>query len=445
MVTTRSQEKKSTDTPEPSIVVNISTSTEQQTPSIQPKRRSTPRVKASQDDTQKSPKTSAVPEKASPIEDDATPTANNKTVPIRQKPAEPFYTPAQTPANKRKRFTSEELDESTLDTFETPAEHPQTRPDVTIEEEHDDDDDDDAPEVVSSKTAAEQVRALRNRTPSSAGRKRRKTALDQVPAEPASDTIEVVSTPATPAKEPVQDEAKESDGTAVNDQPEVEVSPSLLEDERTPQTITVSETIIVETASPKPNEEDQTEIPERVLDNATEADDDTASATVPPTSTEELQDQPSDDQLAVNDAPLTKPTTADVQPENEPEVSVPDDQASSTILEHTSTPSTVVEISAQPTISPPPSAARPAPEPQAQLRHQPSSRSSLTNRTTTAPKPPSSILSPRGRVALLHGRRPQKSKPTSSLTAYRSRILNRHPRTSTWGAPGQRKVRFVGA
>ncbi|KAI1607981.1 hypothetical protein EDD37DRAFT_644209 [Exophiala viscosa] len=456
MVTTRLQEKKSHDTPEPSTAVDLSTNTEQQTPSNPSKKRSTPRTKATQNvDAQKSLKKSARTEDSSLLDDDATPMANNKTVPIRQKPTESFFTPAQTPANKRKRFTSEELEDSTLDTFETPAEHPQSRPEQ-IEEEHDDDD---APEVVSSKSAAAQIRGLRSRGLSTPGNKRRKTAKNQKSAEPVpvSDTIEVVSTPATPAKKPDQDEEQETDDTIVNDQSEAEVPSVQTEDESIPQTITVSETIIVETASLKPDEEDQTQSPAPVVDDASETIDETAPTTVLPTATEEPEAEPSTDHATLDDPTIPEETSAAAQPESVSEESAPNDLASSTVREHISASPTIPETqdaflnhtSSQLTTSTPKSTAKRAPEPQPQSRHRPNSRSSLPNRPTKLSKPSkpsSSNLSPQERVALLRGHRPgQKPKATSSLEAYRNRILDRHPRTSAWGAPGQRKVKFLGA
>lgn len=459
MVTTRSQEKRGHDTPEPSsIVVDISAAPESKTPSTASKKRTTPRARAAQDtDARKGLEKDAESAKSSLVQDDdATPTANNKTVPYRQKATESFFTPAQTPANKRKRFTSEELEDSTLDTFETPAEHPQSRHEyaTTTEEEHADDDDD-APEVVSSKTAAEQVRALRSRGPSSAGRKRRRTAVDQESFALESDTIEVLSTTGTTNEKPVQvgtDEAALlSDGTAMNDQPGAEVTTVQVDEESTHQAENTNASIIVETATTEHEKDDQTQEPPPASDDATKPVDD--EETTPTPATEEKEARPSDDQTPLNGVPLPDQTTNEVQPQDEPEASPSNDLTSSAVPKHTSAlPSSAPETQgtpdttfAQPTVpTPSPGAAKSAPEPSP--HHRPLSGSSLLERKANPPKPSSSILSQRQRAAILREHRPaQKPLTTSSLDAYRSRVLDRHPRTSAWGAPGQRKVRFVGA
>ncbi|KAL2440732.1 hypothetical protein ABEF95_000946 [Exophiala dermatitidis] len=109
----------------------------------------------------------------------------NLKLPERLKATEKYFTPMTT--NKRKRFNSEGLEDSTQESSIAPEQTP-TQTSGQRQEVPDTDDDDDVPETISSKVAAQE--ALKGRTPPSRGsaRKRQKTAIQPTAAATRSES-----------------------------------------------------------------------------------------------------------------------------------------------------------------------------------------------------------------------------------------------------------------
>ncbi|KAK7895087.1 hypothetical protein LTR67_005826 [Exophiala xenobiotica] len=484
MVTTRLQEKLGQETPNSSGTENISSAKGSPSVSRASRGRGTPRKTEPKNATAvKSSSKISIEIGPSPLaQQHATPGADDrKELPERLKSPSTFYTPGKTPApNKRKRFASEEPEEdSILDTFKTPAEYPRTHNEIPSTEDEDDDDDD-APEVLSSKTTPLKARgAPTTRSGRGSGRKRRKAATD---VANDSSTIDVARTHPTPDEALAEAEAEanegvSSDATAVGD---------LVDATRIPSNTTTTNQPIEETDAAISHEE-----PLAIADPSAAVDsvDDPQSAS--------LEDHP--DSLEDTITIMSVPESTDMDSQRKTAAAAADAdklESMETPVEHMSSAldsaiipgsapnadagpevETEDKVSAPSSTSLPPSQALPSdsapaslPEPSgtnlnttshSYSEHIPASAIRTTSITAKPESHSHSLSNPslskaksvmktssisarqQPASALLREHLP-KPKPTP-LQDFRSRLLNRHPRTTNFGPPGHKRVKFVGA
>ncbi|KAK5266192.1 hypothetical protein LTR99_008191 [Exophiala xenobiotica] len=486
MVTTRLQEKLGQETPNSSGTENISSAKGSPSVSRASRGRGTP--------TKTEPKNATASKSSSKIsieigpsplsQQHATPGADDrKELPERLKSPSTFYTPGKTPtANKRKRFASDEPEEdSILDTFKTPAEYPRTHNEIPSTEDEDDDDDD-APEVLSSKTTPLKARgAPTTRSGRGSGRKRRKAATD---VADDSSTIDVARTQPTPDEALAEAEAEanggvSSDATAVGDQVDATRIPSNTTTtnqpmEETNAAISHEEPLAIADPSAAvdsvddPQSASLEDLPDSLEDTITimsvpEATDmdsqrKTAAAAADADKLESMETPVEHMSSALDSAiiPGSAPNAdADAGPEVETEgkVSAP----SSTRLP----PSQELPSDSAPASLPEPSATNLNTTSHSSSEHIPASAIRTTaitatpqsnshshsnlnlNKAKSVKKISSTSTRQRPASALLREHLP-KPKPTP-LQDFRTRLLNRHPRTTNFGPPDHKRVKFVGA
>ncbi len=417
------------------------------------------------------------------------------------------------PVNKRRRFSSEGPNDNI--TVEIPVREihdvkAQVPPaEVLIEDESDEDA---APEVISSRDAAQQARALPNRAIRHAGNKRRKVTME--PADIATSTApESILTVIQPneqiadASESVDQDSAQGAAAITLNEAAAEGAPQITGGESTASEVTTPQN------EPTPSATKETEISVQISipksDTLSLDDQEIAPAEVPARIAEEVHGdeapalqqnpEPSID-LAITEAKAATSTdlhlnvSEEVPPDvmEEVEVNIPLHEPLPLAEPNNPAPGvttmqTNLETAQQTTVDPsmsqsaetdtmlPSSPAEQAatqeqtfattPPPEDQVLHTPQPITSglvtpiwqtrthdtpvgsasfpaaarKTENTNTLPSRPRPKLSLH-RAALVTS----KPKPTS-LQQYRDRLLNRHQRTTTWGPPGFRKTKFVGA
>ncbi|KAJ4512891.1 hypothetical protein HRR83_005233 [Exophiala dermatitidis] len=337
----------------------------------------------------------------------------NLKLPERLKPTEKYFTPMTT--NKRKRFNSERLDDSTQESLVVEEQTP-TQPGGQVREvpDTDDDDDDDAPETISSKVAVRQ--ALKGRTPPSRGsaRKRQKTTT-----QPTTG-----ATPSESATEPASQ--KEQDGLSHSPSAELEnesavtrnSTTSVIDPDVKPSADTTGDT-------PFPSNNDQ----ENQADADLVSTNSTAAAVASTT----------------NDAETTVAfVQLDASASVGAERGTPDDGRQDNLSTSQANPS--VDQDSQPETTPFISAAPIREDANSKevrrfttagldSRDQAQRHELSLARTGTSAKPSRSHRQvPRMPM-------PETKAKMSSLQEYRKTLMNRHQRTSNFG---QRRVKFVG-
>ncbi|KAK6381957.1 hypothetical protein LTS17_003842 [Exophiala oligosperma] len=459
MVTTRLQERLGLDTPNSSSVEDTSNSTASPSVSRASRKRSargneTPKDSAKARASQSSLETEQTSLQPSQSQIDTPVTTNEQNLLERLKSPVEFYTPApaKTPTNKRKRFDSDEPEDSILDMFQTPAEYPRARDVATEEEEQGDDDSDAAPEVVSTRSSARRTRYPPGSASKSSGIKRRRTATltgQDKGSDPASGSglIDVVKPNSTSIKTTTEgddyvdvhdpatstEQAPEGDVPATNseDKDQIESVANTVDN----QILTDSDTTVTalpSTSLPNGEEEDQSAVAEV---------EDTSTAVVERTfNGETLDDQRPRESNDHEDDPSSSSAARTDQR----------DKASSHVQFETTTPSSrprspiaavtnpTTTTAAAPKQSVPISSIRSTvahPQSQTNSSHQFKKAKTAKSLKISARRQPAS--------ALVHQHLP-KPKPTS-LQDFRSRMFNRHARTTKFGAPGQKKVKFVSA
>jgi hypothetical protein len=483
MVTTRLQEKLGQETPNSSGTENISSAKGSPSVSRASRGRGTPR-KAEPKNATASKSSSKVSVEIGPsplAQQHATPGPDDrKELPERLKSPSTFYTPGKTPAaNKRKRFASDEPEEdSILDTFKTPAEYPRTHNEIPSTEDEDDDDDD-APEVLSSKTTPLKARgAPTTRSGRGSGRKRRKAATDV--ADNDSSTIDVARTQPTPDEALAEAEAEanegvSSDATAVGDQVDATRIPSNTTTTNQPMEETnaaISHEEALATAAPSAAVDSVDDHQSTGVEDHPDALEDTITIMSVPEATD------------MDSQRKTAAATADADKLESTETTV---EHMSSTLDSATIPASAPNADAEPEVEtkakvsapsstrlpplqelPSDSAPAPRPEPSAtnlnttslpSSEHIPTSAirtSAITakpqshshsnptlNKAKSVKKTSSMSTRQQPASALLREHLP-KPKPTP-LQDFRSRLLNRHPRTTNFGPPGHKRVKFVGA
>lgn len=487
MVLTRSQEKRSaTDTPKPPSTlhdVDSASNTESipldSSPSV---RRSARKSRSSHTatDLEVSEQPKEGEEKALV---DQVP-SRSETLPERLKAESSPSTPH--PINKRKRFSSEELEDTSTIVVEIPAKD--ARKDANIHAEHDvveegddDDDDDAAPEVLSSKASAQPSLGLGRPPTKSTGRKRRKMPTKAAEALEtgvlSGDTIEVIGAKSGAAAEEattspsddfvsatsVQSEAVEALPVTAVDEANGEIPPS--DSEINFDTNTVTETegdpnaveLGINLNLVRPSE----------LTPDVVAELDPAAGTEEPQSTSRMDTgadtdaldttQKEDATVAIDEPDVPTTTTESTGPVESQSHAIPhiplstteqsDNESHPASTKSTSTSTSITVTATAPALQPKktiffdpvdqPTDSTPT------ARSQPSSSLFITSTRPSKPFPTTSTSTSKPR-------RPTQQTPASrpkptSLQDYRGRLLNRHPRTTNWGAPGGlRKVKFVG-
>ena len=461
MVTTRLQEKLGHETPNSSTVENTSSAKGSPSVSRASKGRGTPRKTEPKSATASKSSRVSVEIGPSPLAQHATPAPDDrKELPERLKSPSTFYTPGKTPANKRKRFASDEPEDSLLETFKTPAEYPRTHNEIPSTE--DEDGDDDAPEVLSSKATPQKARGAPTRAGRGSGRKRRKAATDVANDSSVvfeSDTIDVARTQPTldevlAEAEAEANEGVSSDATAVGDQGDATRIPTTTTDQPVEETnAAISREEASASADPSAAVGSVDDSQSTRLEDQPDAQEDTITVKSVP----EAADMDNQRKTAADAADKLESTETPVEhmsstPDNvtvpgpeaetEPEAKVPA-LSSTTTLQEPSDSAPLPEPSAtNPTTTSlssehiPTSAIRTtaAKKPQASHSNLNKAKSAKTSSISTRQQPAS---------ALLHEHLPNP-KPTS-LHDFRSRLLNRHPRITNFGPPGHKRVKFVGA
>ncbi|KIW49732.1 hypothetical protein PV05_11382 [Exophiala xenobiotica] len=462
MVTTRLQEKLGHETPNSSGIENTSSAKGSPSVTRASKGRGTPRKTESKSATASKSSRVTIEIGPSPLAQHATPAADDKKeLPERLKSPSTFYTPGKTPANKRKRFASDEPEDSILETFKTPAEYPRTHNEIPSTE--DEDDDDDAPEVLSSKATPQKARGAPTRAGRGSGRKRRKAATDV--ANDASiilesDTVDVARTQPTLDEALAEAEAEvnegvASDATAVGDQvdathiPTTTTNPPLEETNAATSHEAASASADTSAAVDSVDDPQSTSLedrPEALEDTITvksvpeAADMDCQRKTAADADKLESTETPDEHLSSTPDSATVPGPEAEAEPERETKVPAPsstitlqEPSDSAPLPEPSATNPTTTSLSSEhiPTSAIRTTAQKPQSQSHSNLNK---AKSAKTSSISTRQQPAS---------ALLHEHLP-KPKPTS-LHDFRSRLLNRHPRTTNFGPPGHKRVKFVGA
>ncbi|KAJ9608881.1 hypothetical protein H2200_006652 [Cladophialophora chaetospira] len=406
------------------------------------------------------------------------------------------------PINKRRRFSSEEHNGSIV--VEVPLREAEDIKNhaTSIEIESDDDA---PPEVISSKDTAQQVRTLPNRSLGSTGNKRRKVTKEIFEdgvlrsTDPASD--------ASQAKEQNSADSNAIEQTTPSSiqppAPSVETPvDTLLVTQREPA---AAETEILQIEDSKST---ASGAPAELIDLTGDVPAQTDLKSSPAESQEEIASEGNQDNTPATEgaaAVTTAPTISnadaaasthlhlDLAAESPPnatedlDMSTPPQDTLPLVEQHTTVPATVGELSntetpqlvspdipmSQPieidltSISPPVEtnapgeqiepATTPSKDP---VPETPQSTTSgiitpvwqtrtddmVTSSADTKPKRVDPSRSrPRQKLNFHHQQMPDSKPKPASLQQYRDRLLNRHPRTATWGPPGFRNTRFVGA
>ncbi|KAL6249748.1 hypothetical protein RBB50_003603 [Rhinocladiella similis] len=463
MVTTRLQERLGLDTPNSSSVEETSNATVSPSVSRATRKRTaskieTPKSAAKTRAAKISVETDQTPQPPQ-SQIDTPPTTNKQDLPERLKSPVEFYTPAvaKTPANKRRRFESDEPEDSILDTFQTPAEYPRTRDAAT-----EDDDSDAAPEVVSTRSSARRARNTPGSSSKGSSSKRRKTATPTSPYKasnlaPGSDTIDVARPNSTSdgAVAQTSENAVVRGQSTTEQAPETDFTATTAEDKDQNDpvanavdnpTLTDSDTTI--TAQPNSADKPSASLPGGADQSAVTQVEDRGTIVVEPTvDIETLNDQES------------KGANGDTAPSSS-SARTGQDKASSNVQSETLSPSPTpplpVPAVTNPTITTAAAAVAAAgPKQSIPLSY---IRSTAHPRSHTTSAHPSTVVKKAKTAktstiftrrqpasALLREHLPNPNPKPSSLQDFRSRMFNRHARSANFGAPGQKRVKFVGA